>query len=206
MPCSPICEREIACLAGWPLRVRDRLLPAALEPQMAHFTHLGETFMRVPECVGQLARGRARGRPIACVHMLALARKGARRRWIASSHPLPSGAPQAVYGATATCSSGVDVEIAADATAAAAPPHRTWPPMGAFGWGSRGVAFGAACACFGDSEARAGCVVRVLWMPRPVVSVSDRFVSVCAFRFACDCVFACRRIGARGAPLRVRGS
>ena len=42
----------------------------------------------------------------------------------ASSHPLPSGAPQAVNGTTAIYLSGLDVEIAADATAAAVPPRK----------------------------------------------------------------------------------
>ena len=60
---------------------------------------------------------------------------------IASSHPLPSGGPQPVNGPTAIYLSGFDVEIAADATAAAAPPRRPWPSVGGlFGpvaWGRR---------------------------------------------------------------------
>ena len=78
MPCSPICEREIACLAGWPLRVRDRLLPAALEPQMAHFTQLRESCMMVPEFLGYLARGRA-ARARSRDRMLSMCVRGAQR-------------------------------------------------------------------------------------------------------------------------------
>ena len=65
---------------------------------------------------------------------------------IASSHPLPSGAPQTVNGTTAIYLSGLDVEIAADATAAAAPPRRPWPPLGAFLGPSLGVAGRRVCA------------------------------------------------------------
>ena len=46
---------------------------------------------------------------------------------IASSHPFPSGAPQAVYGSAATEFSDTDIRIAAISTTAAAPPHHRWP-------------------------------------------------------------------------------
>ena len=49
---------------------------------------------------------------------------------IASSHPLPSGAPQTVNGPTAIFLSGLDDEIAADAATAAAPPCGRWPHWG----------------------------------------------------------------------------
>ena len=116
---------------------------------MAHSSHLGELFKQVPKFGGQLALGHAHNRARACLLCVCVACRGARRRSIASSHPLPSGAPQAVYGTTAIFSGGADIDTAATATTAAAPLRCWGPRVRAFFWRYVEVALWPAFACFG---------------------------------------------------------
>ena len=121
-------RREITRAAGCLKQVKrssDRAILWEAEPARACFAHLGVNFITLPEFMRLLAKARARDRAIDVSHVLALGRKGARRRSIASSHPDPSGTPQTGNGTTAIFFGGEDIENAATAaTAAAPPPHR----------------------------------------------------------------------------------
>ena len=52
---------------------------------------------------------------------------------MSSSHPLPSGAPQVVYGTTATCFIGADFKTVATAANAAAPLLHRLADGGSYG-------------------------------------------------------------------------
>ena len=90
---------------------------------MALLAHLGENFLHASICFcHEQGAARAIARAEAA-EPLARHRVGGEEASIASSHPFPSGAPQAVYGTTAISSTATAASAAATATTAAAPPH-----------------------------------------------------------------------------------
>ena len=98
-----------------------------------------------------------------------------------------------------------DIEIAADAADAAAPPRCRRPRSGLFVCAHAQVAFRAAFACFLDSDARVWCVGRVLWMERAVGSVAGVFACVSLDRFWVDGDFMLCRVHASGVVFRPEG-
>ena len=191
--------------ASWPQRARDRLLHAALKPQIAPLAHLGENFTKAPESLCRLARGRARVCAIACVHVLA---------WRAKERGGDRSPPRtpSLRGHRKRCTARLPPFSAG--TTSRPPPPPPPPPhrrrtaallgaaCGSFFCATVEVDFWSAFACFLAACAHVGCVGRVRWISRVVAWVSDACMSVCAFRFSCDCDFARCRMSASGARCR----
>ena len=174
---------------------------------MAHFLHLGESFLVVP---GFWARSRRRARAIAPASMDRHVPGTVHRREeviLTSSHPFPKGAPQEVYGTTAIFSGGTAIATAATATtrrrtattAAARVRPCDFPKFFGSRFGSHLLVFARATVIFSSP------IAYRVWCDE-CAHVRSTCVKLKCSYFSATVIFLCCLLVCVGARVRVRRS